>query len=78
MENKIQHPTKSDYLRLREYSDIIIAINSSLAKLNNHLEVLKRVGDVEALRDFEDKVFTFRCEIIDCYYNSLKEKNDEN
>lgn len=77
MENKIQHPTKSDYKRLQEFSDTIIAINSSLAKLNNHLEVLKRVGDVDALRDFEHKVFDFRVEIVDSYFKTLKEKNDE-
>lgn len=77
MENTIKHPTKSDYRRIQEFTDTIVAINSSLTKLNNHLEVLKRVGDVEALRDFEHKVFDFRVEIVDSYYKTLKEKNDE-
>lgn len=78
MENKIQHPTKSDYRRIQEYTDSLVAINSSLTKLNNHIEVLKRVGDIESLRDFESKLFDFRVSIIDTYFKTLKDSDNEN
>ena len=78
MENIIKHPTKSDYRRIQEFTDSIVAINSSLTKLNNHIEVLKRVGDVSSLRDFEAKLFDFRTETIDTYFKTLKDKEESN
>ena len=78
MENKIQHPTKSDYIRIKEFTDSICRVSSTFSKLNNHFEVLKRVGDPVALTEFFNQLSRFEINVIDSYMSKLNEKNDEN
>lgn len=69
--NKIQHPTIEDYQRLEDFSDVVLGIQSTLARLNNHIEVLKRVGDIDALRHAHDELFDFRAKLISSYKTTL-------
>lgn len=77
MKNSIIHPTKSDFLNIKSFTDSIVRVTSVISKLNNFIDLLKRIGDTDRISIVEAKLSVFLDDIIETYFKTLKDTYDD-
>lgn len=73
----IQKPTLSDYNKIDDFSSAVIDLNSTLQSLNNHIELVKRTGDVEELRNINSRLFNFLTALVSDYKSTLSDEKED-
>lgn len=66
--------SKHDYESLESFAAAVHFVQRPMSKLNHHLEVLKRTGDVVALNDFGLSLSQFIDDIVAKYKASLSDE----
>lgn len=74
---QINKPTISDYNKIEDFSNACIELQKTLSMLNNHIEIVKRTGDTEALNILNTDLSVFLRSIIISYKNTLSENEDK-
>lgn len=74
---QIQKPSLSDYNRISEFAHVCSHLNSTLSLLNNHIDVLKRSGDVDSIRDLDNELYSFLSKIVTNYKSTLKDVKED-
>lgn len=78
MPNKtIQKPTLSDYNKIYDFSSAVIDLNSTLQSLNNHIELVKRTGDVVELININSRFFNFLTALVSDYKSTLSDEKED-
>ena len=75
--SQTKKPSLNDYEKIEDFSFVCIELQKTLAILNNHLEVLKRSGDVDELRVLNNQLKGFVLDSIASYKCKLSEDEDK-
>ena len=71
----IKKPTLKEFNKINDFADSCIELQKTLSHLNNFVEVVKRTGDVDTLRNFDKQLKTFLADFVDIYKLSLSDED---
>ena len=74
--SQIKKPTLSDYVKIEDFASTCAELSRTLSLLNNHIEILKRSGDVDSLRQLDNDLNTFLSKVVSSYKSTLSENED--
>ena len=74
--SQIKKPSLSDYIKIEDFASACAELSSTLSLLNNHIEILKRSGDVDSLRQLDNELNTFLFKVVSSYKSTLFENED--
>lgn len=74
---QITKPTLSDYNKIHDFAICCNNLQHTLNMLNNHIEIIKRTGDVAQLRDLDHELCKFLASVVNKYKSTLTENEDK-